>query len=88
MGKKSIGVFVAALLLLAPSGRMKSFAALAVTALALAGLLALPATAEADEVKVKKDMKLVGHEPMQARSIYNGWRGGIQSAHRGGRAQR
>ncbi len=33
----------------APSGRMKSFTALAVAALALAGLLVLPATAEADK---------------------------------------
>lgn len=70
MGTKSIGVFGAASLLLAPSGRIKWFTALAVPALALAGLLALPATAEADQNK--KDMKLVGHNDMQARSIYKG----------------
>ncbi len=58
-----------------PSGRMKSFTALAVAALALAGLLALPATAEAHNDKKnndKKNMKLVGLHDIQGRSIYKG----------------
>ncbi len=52
----------------ARSRRVKSFAALAVPALAVAGLLALPAAADAD--KISKNMKLVGHNDLQARSAY------------------
>ena len=48
---------------------MKSFTAVA--ALALAGLLALPATAEAGKNQ-QKNMRLVGLDKIQGRSIYRG----------------